>query len=331
MKSLKKRTRGSNKEETPEEGLAEDEPKAPLQGRISRRSAASGDNNPQEVIQGVQVKLQSTEGPEQKVIMKAKLVTKPSLNIPSPTTTSAPMTPAARKSTNEFPVPGTTARMVDAPTFYPTEKEFQDPLEYIEQITPQARSFGICRIVPPSIFKPECKVTDDMRFTAYNQYVHKMLYRWGPNVREMTAIKKYLATQCIALKQPPLIGGMEIDLPRLYQTVQSCGGLKEVIEKKRWAKVADVMKIPKAAQDRVTKLDDIYCKFLLPYDTLSHSERSKLLEEVDAEWTERERRIALEAERESKGEKEEKEENSESDEESDDGRDECMTKKDNAA
>lgn len=65
------------------------------------------------------------------------------------------------------------------------------------------------------------------------------------------------------------IGGMEIDLPRLYQTVQSLGGLKEVIEKKRWPKVAEGMKIPKSAQDRVTKLDDIYCKYLLPYDTLS--------------------------------------------------------------
>lgn len=63
---------------------------------------------------------------------------------------------------------------------------------------------------------------------------------------------------------------MEVDLPRLYQTVQVCGGLKEVIEKKRWYRVADAMKIPKSAQDRVTKLDDIYCKFLLPYDTLSH-------------------------------------------------------------
>lgn len=65
------------------------------------------------------------------------------------------------------------------------------------------------------------------------------------------------------------IGGMEIDLPHLYQTVQSLGGLKEVIEKKKWQKVADGMKIPKSAQDRVTKLDDIYCKYLLPYDTLS--------------------------------------------------------------
>lgn len=68
------------------------------------------------------------------------------------------------------------------------------------------------------------------------------------------------------------IGGMEIDLPRLYQTVQCLGGLKEVIEKKKWSKVSEHMKIPKSAQDRVTKLDDIYCKYLLPYDTLSHGE-----------------------------------------------------------
>lgn len=135
-----------------------------------------------------------------------------------------------------------------------------------------------------------------MRFTAYNQYVHRMLHRWGPNVKEMMAIKKYLATQSITLTRSPWvknifyllyvkkekvsptytyfptfiqIGGMEVDLPHLYQTVQSLGGLKEVIEKKKWQKVADGMKIPKSAQDRVTKLDDVYCKYLLPYDTLS--------------------------------------------------------------
>lgn len=118
--------------------------------------------------------------------------------------------------------------------------------------------------------QPECKVSDDMRFTAYNQYVHKMMNRWGPNVREMMAMKKYLETQSIVLSNPPLIGGMELDLPRLYHTVQELGGLKEVIELDKWCRVADLMKIPKSAQDRVTKLDDIYCKYLLPYDTLSH-------------------------------------------------------------
>lgn len=94
--------------------------------------------------------------------------------------------------------------------------------------------------------------------------------RWGPNVRELIAIKKYLETQSIVLSNPPLIGGMELDLPRLYHTVQELGGLKEVIELDKWCHVADLMKIPKSAQDRVSKLDDIYCKYLLPYDTLSH-------------------------------------------------------------
>jgi protein Jumonji len=74
---------------------------------------------------------------------------------------------------------------------------------------------------------------------------------------------------------------MEVDLPRLYKIVQSFGGLKEVIEKKKWHRVADGMKIPKSAQDRVTKLDDIYCKYLLPYDTLSPGE--ELLNEGNGE------------------------------------------------
>ena len=59
-------------------------------------------------------------------------------------------------------------------------------------------------------------------------------------------------------------------MPRLYQTVQQCGGLSAVIESGRWQTVADTMRIPKLAQDRITKLDDIYCKYLLPYDILSH-------------------------------------------------------------
>lgn len=43
---------------------------------------------------------------------------------------------------------------------------------------------------------------------------------------------------------------MEINMSTLYQTVKSFGGLKEVIEKQRWTKVADTMHVPKAAHDR---------------------------------------------------------------------------------
>lgn len=97
------------------------------------------------------------------------------------------------------------AQIVEAPAFHPTEKEFQDPLDYIEKIRGKAEKFGICRIIPPANFKPECKVSDDMRFTAYNQYVNKLLHRWGPNFKELMAIRKYLETQKITLTHPPWV------------------------------------------------------------------------------------------------------------------------------
>lgn len=106
---------------------------------------------------------------------------------------------------SDFPKKTDAAKLVEAPVFHPTDQEFQDPLEYIERIRHKAEQFGICRIVPPSTFKPECKVLDDMRFTAYNQYVHKMLYRWGPNFKELMAIKKYLETQNISLTHSPWV------------------------------------------------------------------------------------------------------------------------------
>lgn len=244
-------------------------------------------------------------------------------------------TPIQASNNTAFPRLDDPPQIVDAPVFRPTEKEFQDPIAFIERIMPIAARFGLCRIIPPSSFKPECRVSDDMRFMAYNQYVHKMQNRWGSSVKEMCAIRKYLATQSIQMNQPPLIGGMEVDLPRLYHTVQELGGLKEVIEKKKWARVAEEMCIPKAAQDRVSKLDDIYCKFLLPYDTLSPAERQKLFDEVQADWVKREAKARRSATRkiesddgddENANDSEEESSEDEEEEEGDDNLMECIVK-----
>ncbi|KAJ3669561.1 hypothetical protein LUZ60_011511 [Juncus effusus] len=42
----------------------------------------------------------------------------------------------------------------EAPVFYPTEEEFKDSLNYIESIRIHAEKYGICRIIPPSSWKP---------------------------------------------------------------------------------------------------------------------------------------------------------------------------------
>jgi hypothetical protein len=41
----------------------------------------------------------------------------------------------------------------EAPTFYPTDLEFEDPLKYIQKIQAIAGKFGMARIVPPRSFR----------------------------------------------------------------------------------------------------------------------------------------------------------------------------------
>ncbi len=119
-----------------------------------------------------------------------------------------------------------------------------------------------------------------MRFTAYNHYIHKMYQRWGPNVLESESIKQNLKQSQVDVSEVPVIGGMEINLSTLYQSVKTFGGLKEVIEKQRWTKVSDAMHIPKAAHDRAAKLDAIYLKYVLPYDILSDGMLSHNLQKM---------------------------------------------------
>ena len=125
-----------------------------------------------------------------------------------------------------FPKLGQHAKLVEAPVFRPSEKEFKDPMKYIAKIRGVAEPFGVCKIIPPSSFKPECNVDDDMRFVPYNQYVQKMMNRWGPNSKEMAAMSKYLETQNVTMKQHPAVGGIEIDFPALYHAVQGRHSLR---------------------------------------------------------------------------------------------------------
>lgn len=58
--------------------------------------------------------------------------------------------------------PGEACRpdLEEVPVFYPNEEEFEDALKYMDTIRPRAEKYGICRIVPPTSWKPPCPLMD---------------------------------------------------------------------------------------------------------------------------------------------------------------------------
>lgn len=75
-------------------------------------------------------------------------------------------------------------------------------------------------------------------------------------------------------------GGCEVDLSRFFQLINDMGGMQQVMDLKKWTKLADLLCIPKSAQDRLAKLQEAYLQYILSYDSLSSEERLRLQAEV---------------------------------------------------
>ncbi|XP_041664698.1 protein Jumonji isoform X2 [Cheilinus undulatus] len=172
------------------------------------------------------------------------------------------------------------AALGEAPVFRPAPREFLDPLVYLDVVREQAEEAGMCRVIPPPDWRPECKLSEEMRFVTQVQRVHMLGRRWGPNVQRMACIRKHLKSQGITMDEPPVIGGCEVDLSRFFQLINDMGGMQQVMDLKKWTKLADLLRIPKSAQDRLAKLQEAYLQYILSYDSLSAEERLRLLAEV---------------------------------------------------
>ncbi|KTG41606.1 hypothetical protein cypCar_00000730 [Cyprinus carpio] len=182
-----------------------------------------------------------------------------SLKQGNPSNTTEPLNQAEPKDRGRR-----SAEVTEVPVFYPSTRDFHDPLTYLEIVRGQAEGYGLYRVVPPADWRPECKLKEEMRFVSYVQHVHKLGRRWGPNVQQLACIRRHLQTQGINTEEPPLIGGCELDLARFFQILNEMGGMQQVTDLKTWGRLADLLGIPRSAQDRpLAKLQRRTCQYLL--------------------------------------------------------------------
>lgn len=120
-----------------------------------------------------------------------------------------------------------------------------------------------------------------MGFAVTNQYVQRMFKRYGPATKELSAFKALLASQKVPFKRPPLVSGLEVDLPHLYKLVQHMGGLKKITSLPKWHKVAEQLKCCNSLKNPAQKIKQIYEKYLLPYEVMTSSEKRNLTEQVE--------------------------------------------------
>ena len=66
--------------------------------------------------------------------------------------------------------------LVEAPTFYPTAAEFENPLGYVESVREEAERFGICCIVPPPSWKPPFMLDlNKLKFPTRVQKINELM------------------------------------------------------------------------------------------------------------------------------------------------------------
>lgn len=150
-----------------------------------------------------------------------------------------------------------------APTYYPTEEDFADPILYVAKIKSDAEKYGLVKIIPPKSFRPPfCIDPVKFEFTPRVQrlneidalfrlriiFINKLVKFWqihGQHFRIPWAENKY------------------IDLYRLQKLVVENGGLRKVTEARRWSHIAKCLGFKPTAGP---SLKYHYTKWIQPFE-----------------------------------------------------------------
>ncbi|KAL3619294.1 hypothetical protein CASFOL_036864 [Castilleja foliolosa] len=162
-------------------------------------------------------------------------------------------------------------RVPAGPVFFPTEEEFKDPLEYIYKIRPEAEPYGICKIVPPTNWKPPFALDkDSFEFPTKSQAIHQLQARCAacdPKTFKLE-YNRFLEEECgKKAKKRVVFEGDDLDLCKLFNVVKRFGGYDSVVKTKKWAEVFRFIRPGKKISECSKHvLSQLYCEHLTDYE-----------------------------------------------------------------
>lgn len=170
----------------------------------------------------------------------------------------------------------------EAPVYYPTEKEFKDPLAYIEKIRKEAEAFGICKIVPPKQWNPPFAIDrKSFSFPTKLQAIHHLQMR--PAARDADTFKleymRFLEKEGHAVESWPCFRGKELDLCQFFSAVKRHGGYQKVSKDKKWGDVLQILDpsyMPMAQSESLqSMLCEMYENHLYDYEVYQSKAASR--------------------------------------------------------
>ncbi|KAI0244646.1 hypothetical protein L0F63_005270 [Massospora cicadina] len=151
--------------------------------------------------------------------------------------------------------------LTDAPVYYPTEDEFLDPIKYIQSIRHEAEKFGICKIIPPSSWRPGFAIdADKFRFQAranlnYNEKLYFFHKQRGTALRFVSPVLR-----------------KAVDLYQLKTEIELRGGEEMVTRDDKWFEVATALGYSSKDGKRQTpSLRLLSERLITPYETYLES------------------------------------------------------------
>lgn len=158
--------------------------------------------------------------------------------------------------------------LLEAPTFYPTESEFRDPMEYIRSISEKASKFGICKIIPPDSWNPQFAIdTERFHFRTRKQEINLVEGGNRTNLNYLDKLAQFHKQFGTQLNRFPSVDKRPLDLYKLKKAVEVRGGFEKVCKDKKWAEIGrDLGYSGKIMSSLSTSLKNSYQRWLHPYE-----------------------------------------------------------------